>query len=120
MRPQRRRAVRTSAEAQKTIATAASPVLCVIPYREPADALAIANDSDYGLVAGVFGNDLDTALWLADRLEAGQVFVNEWFLLGQEAPFGGFEQSGFGREKGQEAVRSYNQPENGGIRRASG
>ena len=93
------------------------PVLLVIPYTGTDDALAIANDSEYGLVAGVFGNDLDQATYLADRLEAGQIFVNEWFLPGIEAPFGGFKKSGFGREKGQAAVQSYVQWKNVGIKR---
>ncbi len=93
------------------------PVLVVIPYRTVEEALTIANDSDYGLVAGVFGNDLDQATWLADRLEAGQVFVNEWFAPAIEAPFGGFKQSGIGREKGQAAIHSYYQWKNVAIKR---
>ncbi len=93
------------------------PVLTVIPYADPDDAVAIANDSDYGLVAGLFGNDLDHVTRLADRLEAGQIFVNEWFIPGIEAPFGGFKKSGFGREKGQAAVQSYFQLKNVGIKR---
>ena len=93
------------------------PVLAVIPYRDPEDALAIANDSEYGLVAGVYGNDLALATHLADRLEAGQVFVNRWYTPGIEAPFGGFKNSGFGREKGQAAVQSYYQWKNVGISR---
>ncbi|NND01257.1 MAG: aldehyde dehydrogenase family protein, partial [Acidimicrobiia bacterium] len=88
------------------------PVLAVIPYSDPEDAIAIANDSDFGLVAGIFGNDLDHITHMADRLEAGQVFVNEWFLPGIEAPFGGFKKSGFGREKGAAAVQSYYQLKN--------
>lgn len=93
------------------------PVLCVIPYRDLDDALAIANDSDFGLVAGVFGNDLAAATWLADRLDAGQIFVNDWFIPSVEAPFGGFKRSGFGREKGQAAVDSYVQWKNVAITR---
>ncbi len=93
------------------------PVLSVIRYADTAEALAIANDSDYGLVAGVFGNDLELATHLADRLEAGQIFVNEWFQPSIEAPFGGFKKSGFGREKGQAAMGSYYQWKNVAIRR---
>lgn len=93
------------------------PVLSVISYTHEAEALAIANDSQYGLVSGVFGNDLDRVTYLADRLEAGQVFVNEWFLPGREAPFGGFKKSGFGREKGLLGLRSYYHWKNVGIRR---
>ena len=94
------------------------PVLSVIPYSDEAEALRIANDSQYGLVSGVFGNDLDRVTYLADRLEAGQVFVNEWFLPGREAPFGGFKKSGFGREKGLLGLRSYYHWKNVGIRRS--
>lgn len=93
------------------------PVLAVIPYSDPEEAVAIANDSDFGLVAGVFGNDMDLITRMADRLEAGQIFVNEWFLPGIEAPFGGFKKSGFGREKGAAAVLSYYQLKNVGIKR---
>ena len=93
------------------------PVLTVIPYSDTDEAMAIANDSAYGLVAGVFGNDLDRVTRLADGLEAGQIFVNEWFLPSIEAPFGGFKQSGFGREKGQAALQSYIQWKNVGIKR---
>lgn len=94
------------------------PVLSVITYRDPEDALSIANDSDFGLVAGVFGNDLEIATHLADRLEAGQIFVNEWFQPAIEAPFGGFKRSGFGREKGLAALASYQQWKNVAIRRS--
>ncbi len=93
------------------------PVLTVLAYTDPAEALAIANDSEYGLVAGVFGNDMDQVTHLADRLEAGQVFVNEWFLPGIEAPFGGFKRSGFGREKGRAALGGYYQLKNVAIKR---
>ncbi len=95
------------------------PVLCILRYSDVDEALAIANDSDYGLVAGVFGNDLDQATYLADRLEAGQIFVNEWFQPSIEAPFGGFKKSGFGREKGQTAMTSYYQWKNVAIHRRS-
>ena len=93
------------------------PVLSVLSYSSPEEALAIANDSDYGLVGGVFGNDLGEVMRMAERLEVGQVFVNEWFLPGIEAPFGGFKKSGFGREKGQAALGSYCTWRNIGIRR---
>ncbi len=93
------------------------PVLAVIPYRDTEEALRIANDSDYGLVGGVFGNDLEQATYLADRIEAGQIFINEWFQPSIEAPFGGFKKSGFGREKGQAAVASYFQWKNVAIKR---
>ena len=93
------------------------PVLAVMRYSDPADAVRIANDSEYGLAAGIFGNDLETATWMADRLQAGQIYVNEWYAGGVETPFGGFKRSGFGREKGQAAIANYYQWKNVGIRR---
>jgi len=92
------------------------PVLTVLRVSSADDAIAIANGTDYGLAAGVFTRDLDRALWTADRLVAGQVFVNEWYAGGVETPFGGVKRSGFGREKGQEALRNYVQTKNVGIR----
>lgn len=74
-------------------------------------------DSEYGLVAGVFGNDLDAVTHLANGLHAGQIFVNEWFSPSIEAPIGGFKMPGFGREKGQAALSSYYQWKNVAIKR---
>ena len=93
------------------------PVLSVIEFEDAGEAMQIANGTDFGLVAGVFTSDLDRAMWAADRLEAGQVFVNEWYAGGVETPFGGFGKSGFGREKGYEALANYYQSKNVGIRR---
>jgi acyl-CoA reductase-like NAD-dependent aldehyde dehydrogenase len=93
------------------------PVLSVLTFDRPDEAVALANGTDYGLAAGVFTADLDRALWAADRLEAGQVYVNEWFAGGVETPFGGVKRSGFGREKGQEALANYHQSKNVGVRR---
>jgi acyl-CoA reductase-like NAD-dependent aldehyde dehydrogenase len=93
------------------------PVLAVIPFQDAEEALAIANGTKYGLAAGVFTADLDRAHWMAARLEAGQVYVNEWYAGGVETPFGGMKHSGFGREKGQEALANYYQSKNVGIRR---
>lgn len=93
------------------------PILTVLKFRTGEEAVEIANGTDYGLAAGVFTADLDRALWCAERLEAGQVHVNEWGVGGPETPFGGFKLSGIGREKGIEALRSYVQSKNVGIRR---
>ena len=92
------------------------PVLSILTFKEPEQSLAIANDSDYGLAAGVYTRDLKRAHWTADRLEAGTVFINQWFVGGNEVPFGGFKRSGFGREKGVEALANYVQTRNIGIR----
>ncbi|MSU88584.1 aldehyde dehydrogenase family protein [Rhodobacteraceae bacterium 2CG4] len=83
------------------------PVLCVTPFDTEAEAIRIANGTEFGLVAGVFTRDLSRALRTAHRLRAGQVFVNEWFAGGIATPFGGIGKSGFGREKGVEALYNY-------------
>jgi aldehyde dehydrogenase (NAD+) len=92
------------------------PVLSVLPFRDEAQAIDIANGTQYGLVAGVFTRDLDRASRAAQKLRAGQVFVNQWFAGGVETPFGGYGKSGYGREKGREALWNYVQTKNVAIR----
>jgi aldehyde dehydrogenase (NAD+) len=96
------------------------PALSLLTFDSAEEAIAMANGTDYGLVAGVFTQDLDRALWTADRLVAGQVYVNEWFAGGIETPFGGTKRSGYGREKGQEALLNYVQSKNIAIRLGQG
>lgn len=84
------------------------PVLTVFRFATEDEAVALANDTDYGLVAGVWTSQLGRALRVANRLQAGQVFVNQW-AAPIEAPFGGYKNSGHGREKGAEALREYTQ-----------
>jgi acyl-CoA reductase-like NAD-dependent aldehyde dehydrogenase len=83
------------------------PVLCVQVFDDRSEALELANGTQFGLVAGVFTRDLTTAHRLARDLDAGQVYLNEFFAGGISVPFGGNKRSGFGREKGLEALRSY-------------
>lgn len=81
-------------------------VICV---EDDEDALAQANDSEYGLAAGIFTRSLSRAHRLANSLEAGQVQINRYPAGGVDTPFGGFKSSGLGREKGIEALRYYTQ-----------
>lgn len=83
------------------------PVLSVLKFSDPEEAIQIANGTEYGLAAGVFTRDLVQSHWAAQRMEAGQVYVNQWHAGGVETPFGGMKKSGFGREKGQEALLNY-------------
>ncbi|WP_169568610.1 aldehyde dehydrogenase family protein [Sneathiella limimaris] len=96
------------------------PVLSVLAYDDVEEAIELANGTDYGLCAGIYTKNLGLAHWAADRLIAGQVFINEWFAGGIETPFGGMKRSGYGREKGQEALLNYVQTKNVGIRITAG
>jgi aldehyde dehydrogenase (NAD+) len=85
------------------------PVLCLIPYRNEEDGIAIANDTPYGLQAYVISTDLERARRVAGRIDAGRVLINT---LAHEprAPFGGFKQSGLGREYGTFGLDAYLEP----------
>ncbi len=91
------------------------PVLSILEYEDQEEAIKIANDTDYGLGAGVFTKDLKKATWTASKLEAGQVYVNKWFTGNHATPFGGYKQSGYSREKGIDGLKSYLQVKNVGI-----
>ncbi|MGR3714619.1 MAG: aldehyde dehydrogenase family protein [Shimia sp.] len=96
------------------------PVLSVLPFTDEAAALRIANGTDYGLVGGVFTRDTDRAMRAARDMRAGQVFINEWYAGGVETPFGGYGKSGYGREKGREALWNYVQTKNIAIKLGAG
>lgn len=83
------------------------PVLPIIGFSDPEEAIAQANDTEYGLAAFVQTRDLNTALRVSERLEYGMVCINDWLPATPEAPFGGVKQSGIGRECGAEGLEDY-------------
>jgi aldehyde dehydrogenase (NAD+) len=83
------------------------PVLSVIPFDDEEQAFAIANDSPYGLAAGIWTQNIGRALRGAAAMEAGTVWVNTYRAVSYMAPFGGYKRSGIGRESGQEAIDAY-------------
>jgi (Z)-2-((N-methylformamido)methylene)-5-hydroxybutyrolactone dehydrogenase len=85
------------------------PVMSVLRFTDQDQAVAIANDSDYGLAAGVWTQNLRRALEVSDALTAGTVWVNTYRAVSYLAPFGGYKSSGLGRENGAETLAAYTQ-----------
>jgi acyl-CoA reductase-like NAD-dependent aldehyde dehydrogenase len=83
------------------------PVLSVIPFRDEDEAIAIGNDVVFGLAAGVWTQNMRRAFTMAERLQAGTVWVNTYRAVSFMAPFGGMKRSGIGREGGQVAIDEY-------------
>jgi len=89
------------------------PVLSIIAFDDVDEAIAIANRSQYGLVAGVWTRDINKAMAISSQIKSGQVYVNTYGAGGGvELPFGGYKKSGYGREKGLESLASYTQVKN--------
>ncbi|MGM0983844.1 MAG: aldehyde dehydrogenase [Pseudomonadota bacterium] len=83
------------------------PVLAVFGFESEEEAIAMANDSDYGLAAGLWSQDIDRIMRVTRRLASGQVFVNNWAGGDQTMPFGGVKQSGNGRDKSHHSLEEY-------------
>jgi aldehyde dehydrogenase (NAD+) len=83
------------------------PVLAIIPFTDEEEAVAIGNDVVYGLAAGVWTQSIRRALAMAERLQAGTVWINTYRANSYMSPFGGYKRSGFGREGGQEMIKEY-------------
>ena len=85
------------------------PVLCAIPFDDEDDLLEKSNDISYGLAAGIWTADYKRAWRVARALEAGMIWINTYKQFSTAAPFGGFKNSGLGREKGLQGIRTYQQ-----------
>jgi aldehyde dehydrogenase (NAD+) len=85
------------------------PVTCAIPFDDDDEALQIANDTSYGLACGVWTKDLKRAHRFIQNVEAGAVWVNTYRRIHWAAPFGGFKESGYGRDSGLDSLRGYQQ-----------
>ena len=83
------------------------PVLSVIPFADEEEAIAIGNDVVYGLAAGVWTESMRRALTMAEKLQAGTVWINTYRAVSYLSPFGGYKRSGLGRESGQEMIKEY-------------
>ncbi len=83
------------------------PVLTVFRFKDEAEAVAIANDSRYGLAGAVWSQNADTAMRVARQLRTGTVWINEYHLISEKAPFGGYKESGLGRELGEASLDEY-------------
>ncbi|WP_431027666.1 aldehyde dehydrogenase family protein [Lysinibacillus sp. LZ02] len=95
------------------------PILTVFTFETVEEAIELANSTQYGLVAGVWSENVNTAHYVASRLQAGQVFINNYGAAGGiQMPFGGYKKSGIGREKGLVALRNYTQMKNIAIKYA--
>jgi acyl-CoA reductase-like NAD-dependent aldehyde dehydrogenase len=83
------------------------PVVTAVPFDDPAEIVPIANDTNYGLAAGVFTRDVSKAYRTAQRLRAGTVWINTYHVFDAAMPFGGYKESGWGREMGHNALANY-------------
>jgi aldehyde dehydrogenase (NAD+) len=85
------------------------PLVSTESWQDEAEVIRIANDTIYGLAAGIWSRDVTRAMRIADRIEAGTVYINNYFNAATQSPVGGFKQSGYGRENGFEGMRCFMQ-----------
>jgi phenylacetaldehyde dehydrogenase len=83
------------------------PVVCAIPFDDPSQILPAANATNYGLAASVFTRDISLAYRTAKRLKAGTVWINTYHVFDAAMPFGGYKESGWGREMGHQVLENY-------------
>jgi phenylacetaldehyde dehydrogenase len=83
------------------------PVVTAMPFRDIDEIAAVANNTPYGLAAGIWTKDISKAHRLANRLRAGTVWINCYNIFDAALPFGGYKESGWGREMGKEALNNY-------------
>jgi aminomuconate-semialdehyde/2-hydroxymuconate-6-semialdehyde dehydrogenase len=88
------------------------PVVTVTPFRDEAEAVALANSSQYGLAASLWTSDLVRAHRVAEQVACGTIWINTWLMRDLRVPFGGMKNSGVGREGGDEAIRFFTEPKN--------
>lgn len=88
------------------------PVLSVIPFETEEEAVQIANDTPFGLAAGIWTSDLSRTMRLVPQLKCGVIWVNTYRVVGAQAPFGGTKESGYGRERGEQGLLEFSQTKN--------
>ncbi len=83
------------------------PVLSVLRFKDEAEAIALANDSDFAFAGGIFSRDIARALRVARRIRSGRLWINTYRVTSAQVPFGGFKRSGYGREAGIDSINDY-------------